>query len=65
MAGRLEIRTPCLRGIQLIIDDVHGIMGIWDSALMRQLTDLGIQTGIRLEVSEREMDGSIVARNPN
>lgn len=57
--------TPCLRGIHLIIEDVNGIMGIWDPGLMRQATDLDIQTGIHLEVSERKMDGSIVPRNPN
>ncbi|KAF3386194.1 hypothetical protein F1880_000454 [Penicillium rolfsii] len=54
--------TPCLRGIHLIIEDVHRIMGIWDPGLMRQATDLGIKTGIHLEVSEREVDGSIVPR---
>ncbi|KAL4745929.1 hypothetical protein BDW72DRAFT_210914 [Aspergillus terricola var. indicus] len=57
--------TPCLRGIHLIIEDAYGTMEVWDPALIRQLTDLGIQTGIQLEVSEREMDGSIVPRNPN
>ena len=57
--------TPCLSGIHLITENIHGIMGLWDSSLMRQLADLGIQTGIQLEVSQREMDGSIVPRDPN
>jgi hypothetical protein len=46
--------TPCLRGITLIVESPEKHIGIWDSAMMCQLSDLSIRTGIQLDVTRRE-----------
>jgi hypothetical protein len=46
--------TPCLRGITLIVDSPEEHIGVWDSAMMCQLSDLSIRTGIQLDVTRRE-----------
>lgn len=46
--------TPRLRGITLIVESPGEHIGVWDSAMMCQLSDLSIRTGIQLDVTRRE-----------
>ena len=46
--------TPCLRGINLIVDSPEEHIGVWDSTMMCQLSDLSTRSGIQLEVMRCE-----------
>lgn len=38
----------------LIIESLEDHIGVWDSTMMRQLSDLSLETGIQLEGMQRE-----------
>jgi hypothetical protein len=49
-----ELYTPCLRRILLTVESPEEHIGIWDSDMMLQLSDLSSQTGIKIDVKRQE-----------
>ncbi|RJE18279.1 hypothetical protein PHISCL_09383 [Aspergillus sclerotialis] len=47
--------TPCLCGILLIVESPEEHIGVWDSDMIRRLSDLSIRSGIQIDIERREI----------